>query len=123
LSIGGMVKKGDYDETENGRVIRRWSTLMEVSPVAFPADKAARIDAASVKSSQDLHQAIADLESMKEIERFLRDVGGLSKGAAVALLARARDVLGGEGDPDAQEITAKSGVVDAVAVRLRLMAM
>lgn len=54
LSIGGYVKKGDYDETETGRVIRRWSTLMEVSPVVFPADSAARIDAASVKGGTDL---------------------------------------------------------------------
>jgi hypothetical protein len=97
LSIGGYLKKGDYEDTEGGRVIRKWSNLMEISPVAFPADSAARVDAASVKS--ELVEAIEGIESVRDLERFLRDAGSFSKGAAVALVARARKVLV-EGDPD-----------------------
>lgn len=99
LSIGGYIKAGDYDETENGRVIRRWANLMEISPVVFPADGAARVDLSSVKHG-DLAEAIADIQTIRDFERFLRDAGGLSKGAAVALVARVKTVLGIEGDPD-----------------------
>ena len=43
LSIGGYLKAGDYETTaDGGRIIRRWSELVEVSPVVFPADRAAR---------------------------------------------------------------------------------
>ncbi|MCR5864659.1 HK97 family phage prohead protease [Aquincola sp. J276] len=105
LSIGGMVKKGDYDETETGRVIRRWSVLMEISPVAFPADKAARVDLASVKGAE-FDDAIAELETIRDFERLLRDAGGFSKGAAAALVARAKVVFAA-GDPG-EDIDAKA---------------
>lgn len=103
LSIGGYVKAGDYDETETGRVIRKWANLMEVSVVAFPADGAAR-----VAKGADFAEAIEELASLKEIERFLRDAGGFSKGAATALVARAKAVLGVVGDPDAATPEAKA---------------
>jgi HK97 family phage prohead protease len=105
LSIGGWIKKGDYDETENGRVIRKWSTLVEVSPVVFPADSAARVDMGTVKGA-DFDAALAEIETVRDFERFLRDVGGLSKGAAVALVARAKQILV-VGDPDAEAAAAK----------------
>lgn len=104
LSIGGYLKKGDYDETDEGRQIRSWSTLMEVSPVVFPADGKARIE--SVKSD-DLMAAINEIESVREFERFLRDAGGLSKGAAVALTARVKQIVAAEGEPGASEAFAK----------------
>ena len=103
LSIGGYVKAGDYDETETGRVIRKWANLMEVSVVAFPADAAAR-----VAKGADFAEAIDELKSLKEIERFLRDAGGFSKGVATALVARAKIVLGVEGDPDPAAAEAKA---------------
>lgn len=102
LSIGGILKKGDYDETETGRVIRRWSKLVEVSPVVFPADGSARIDAGSVKSG-DVAELIAELETIRDFERLLRDAGGFSKQAAVALVARAKQIFGAEGDPSREE--------------------
>jgi hypothetical protein len=93
LSIGGMLKKGDFEETEKGRIIRKWSSLMEVSPVVFPADGAARIDLSSVKGhafGELLESEITSIETIREFESFLRDAGGLSKGAAQALTARAK---------------------------------
>jgi hypothetical protein len=99
LSIGGYLKKGDYEDTEGGRVIRKWSSLMEISPVAFPADSAARVDTSSVKGAE-FTDAIEEIETIRDFERFLRDAGSFSKGAAVALVARARAVFGVEGDPD-----------------------
>lgn len=107
LSIGGYVQVGDYDETDTGRVIRKWGRLMEISPVVFPADDAARIDGGSVKSA-DLLEAIESIESIRDIESFLRDAGGLTKGAALALVARAKTVLSIEGEPVAKPIEAKA---------------
>lgn len=97
LSIGGMLKKGDYEETDTGRVIRKWSKLMEVSPVVFPADEAARIDSASVKGGVEILEAIEEAQTIREIEQLLRDAAGLSKGAATALVARVKSL--GRGEP------------------------
>jgi hypothetical protein len=112
LSIGGYIERGDYDETESGRVIRKWSSLIEVSPVVFPADRAARADATDMKGGEVL-QLIEHLESVRDLESFLRDAGGLSKGAALALTARAKQILvQGEPDPGDAEAIALAGLVE-----------
>ncbi|MBK8773124.1 MAG: HK97 family phage prohead protease [Rhizobiales bacterium] len=121
LSIGGFLKKGDYDETEGGRVIRRWSSLVEISPVVFPADAAARVDLGSVKGSADLAEAIEEISSVRELESFLRDAGGLTKGAAVALVARAKVVMGLQGEPAPDTPEAKQ--LQLLGVRMRLAAL
>jgi HK97 family phage prohead protease len=120
LSIGGFIKKGDYDDTEGGRVIRKWSNLVEISPVVFPADSAARVDLGSVKGAE-ITQAIEELQSIRELEGFLRDAGGFSKGAATALVARAKTVLGVQGEPEPE--TAEAKALQLVHTRLRLMSI
>lgn len=109
LSIGGYLKKGDWeDSAEGGRVIRRWSNLVEVSPVVFPADSAARIDLSSVKHGVvDIEAAIDGLETIRDFERFLRDAGGLSKGLTEALVSRAKSIFI-RGEPGAEELEAKA---------------
>ncbi|MCK6453999.1 MAG: HK97 family phage prohead protease [Alphaproteobacteria bacterium] len=102
LSIGYYLKKGDFDETEEGRVIRKVSRLVEVSVVTFPADEAARVDLASVKSED-----IDGIETVRDFERFLRDAGGLSKGLATALVSRAKLIFA-PGEPDAEDAEAKA---------------
>lgn len=92
LSIGGFVKRGDYEETDTGRVIRRWTRLVEISPVALPADSGARVDLSTVKG-EELDAAIAEIETIRDLERFLRDAGSFSKGAAVALAARVKVIF------------------------------
>lgn len=101
LSIGYYLKKGDYEETDNGRVIKKVSNLVEVSVVTFPADTAARVDLASVKSE------LEQLETIRDFERFLRDAGGLSKGLTDALVSRAK-VIFGQGEPGQDESGAKA---------------
>ena len=108
LSVGGLIKKGDYDETESGRVIRRWSKLLEVSVVAMPSDGAARIEASTVKGA-DLIEVINEIETIRDLERLLRDAAGLTKGAAAALVARAKLVLG-QGDPAEAEAKAMQDI-------------
>jgi uncharacterized protein len=103
LSVGGYVKKGDYDETESGRVIRKWSHLVEVSVVAMPADSAARIDLSTVKS-MDFETLLPECKSEKEIERLLRDAG-LGKWEAMAIISRVRAIV--KGSDSQQEAQAK----------------
>lgn len=91
LSIGGWLKKGDYDETESGRIIRKWSNLMEVSPVVFPADGAARIDLASVKHL-DFDSELPECSTERDLERLLRDAG-LGKRESMALLSKAKAIF------------------------------
>lgn len=93
LSVGGYLKAGDYKETDSGRVIQRWSKLMEISPVVFPADNEARIDLASVKSI-DFETLLPECKTEKEIERLLRDAG-LGKWEAMAIVSRVRAIVKG----------------------------
>lgn len=104
ISIGYALKKGDYQETATGRVIHKVARLPESSLVTFPADSFARVDPESIKASAD---DIAQLETIRDFEYFLRDAGGFSKGAAQALTARAK-MLFGERDA-AGAIDAKTG--------------
>lgn len=101
LSIGYSLTKGDYDDTAEGRVIRKVYRLRETSLVTFPADKFAVVDPASVKSAS-LSSEIADVKTIRDFEYLLRDAGGFSKGAAQALTARAK-VLFGERDVSSQD--------------------
>lgn len=119
LSIGGFVKKGDYEDTEQGRVIRRWSRLVEISPVVFPANEAARIDGESVKGGPDILEAIEEAATIREIELLLRDAAGLSKGAAAALVARVKAVMG-QGEPVAVDAKAIERLFEERTARLVL---
>lgn len=117
LSIGGFLKKGDYEETEGGRIIRKWSSLMEVSPVVFPADKAARIDLGSVKGdyfAAELDEEIAAIETLRDFEHFLRDASGLSKGAAQALTARAKFIFGSRDAAETDEAKQLAEVMERI---------
>ena len=118
LSIGGMLRQGDYKSTENGgRLIHKWTKLLEVSPVVFPADGAARIDLTTVKN-MDFEMLLPECKSEKEIERLLRDAG-LPKWEAMAIVSRVRAIVKGsdsQGDAEAKamaEILAKIQKISA----------
>ena len=105
MSIGYRLKKGDYTDTDTGRIIKNVSQLAEVSIVTFPADKFARVDLSSVKSYGD---EIKQIETIRDMELFLRDAGQFTKGAAQALTARAKELFNrrdaGDGDKEAKEM-------------------
>ena len=111
LSIGGMLRTGDYKDGNNGgRIIHKWSKLIEVSPVVFPADGAARI--ADVKS------AIDGTESLKEIEALLRDAGGFSRADACALVARIKSMGQSESVPEKKASFAQLLALNAAVATL-----
>jgi HK97 family phage prohead protease len=115
MSIGYRLKKGDFDETAGGRTIKKVDRLAETSIVTFPADKFARVDLESVKSFND---ELALVETIRDFEYLLRDVGGFSKGAAQALTARAK-VLFTLRDAGAEDEAKKSEA--AILARLERM--
>lgn len=104
LSIGYSLGKGDaFTDAAGVRHIKNFQRIHEVSIVTFPADDAARI--ASVKSS------ISELGTVRDIENFLRDAGGLSKSDAVAFISTARQIFA-KGDPVPDLRKASSRVED-----------
>lgn len=114
LSIGYYLKKGDYEETEAGRVINKVSNLVEISVVTFPADSAARVDLSSVKSDELLLDHVNELETVRDFERFLRDAGGLSKGLTMALVSRAKTIFA-TGEPG---MTAEAKAIEEALARI-----
>jgi len=103
MSIGYALRKGDYVDTEGGRTIKKVARLAETSIVTFPADKFARVDLSSVKFADEM----AEIETIRDFEMFLRDAGQFSKGAAQALTARAKALftLRDAGDNDKAKST------------------
>ncbi len=92
LSIGGMLAKADFKSTDQGgRVIHKWTKLVEVSPVVFPADSSARI--ADVKHI-DFEALLPECKTERDIERLLRDAG-LPKWEAMAIVSRAKAIFDG----------------------------
>ena len=112
LSIGGYIKAGDYDETENGRIIRKWSSLMEVSPVVFPADNSARVDLSSVKG-MDFEALLPECKTERDIEKLLRD-SGLGKWEAMAIVSRVKAVISGRDSQDEAEAKQDALILDRI---------
>lgn len=120
LSVGGMLHTGDFKtNAQGGRIIHKWSKLVEISPVVFPADGRARIE--SVKG-EEIIQEIDSIESIRDFESFLRDAGGLSKGAVLALTVRAKAIFG-RGEPDeVAEAKALAEIAERINRRTALLA-
>ena len=78
LSIGYRPAKAT--ENERGGLDLHEIDLIEISVVESPADLAAQIG--------DIKCAVENAGTMKELEALLRDVGGFSKAAAKAFMAR-----------------------------------
>jgi len=105
LSIGYMLKKGDWEDTENGgRIIRKVSHVAEVSIVTFPADSAARIDLSSVKA-----EGLDEIATERDLEYFLRDAGGFSRSLAKAVASRAKSIY--QRDAEAEDERTRAAVM------------
>lgn len=82
LSIGFRIKKQEQTG-EDTRTLTEID-LVEISVVEQPADLAARIG--------DVKSALAEVQSLKEIETLLRDAGGFSRADACAMVARIKSL-------------------------------
>ena len=111
LSIGYLPDPAGVERRQDGvRVIHRMKALKEISIVTDPSNQQARIT--DVKSAE-LLAAIEEVKTVRDLESFLRDAGGLSKGAAEALVARVKSVLGvGEPSPQDDETKAAAELLE-----------
>ena len=113
LSIGGMLRHGDYKTTDSGgRLIHKWTKLIEVSPVVYPADGAARIDLSTVKN-MDFEALLPECKTERDMERLLRDAG-LPKWEAMAIVSRAKALFNGRDAQDDVEEKAMAEILERI---------
>lgn len=98
MSIGYITRDDSYDRLTGVTTLKQVD-LMEGSIVTFPMNGLATVNA--VKGQIDT------LESLAEAERFLRDVGGLSKAQATAFIGRVKS-LQSRSDSDELGVLAES---------------
>lgn len=98
MSIGYMLKKGDYETTDTGRTIKKIARLAETSIVTFPADSFARVDLTSVKNI-DFETLLPDCKTERDIEKLLRD-SGLGKWEAMAIVSRVKAIFDERDSPE-----------------------
>lgn len=82
LSIGFNTVNDEWDEKGMVRRIKEVD-LWEISPVTFPSADSARV--LSVKT-------IDTMETLSDMEKLLRDVGGFTKSEALAFVARVKSL-------------------------------
>jgi HK97 family phage prohead protease len=92
MSIGYQTVKSS--KADKGVRVLEEVRLFEISIVGVPANDNARVDA--VKS------AIADIESLSDAERLLRDAGVLSRSEAVAFVSRIKAIVQRDSDATAE---------------------
>lgn len=88
LSVSILVV--DYDETAEQRTIKSIKAMREISIVTYPADNDARIT--------DIKSAVSEYNSLKDIEKLLRDVANFSKTDATAIVSAVKRIAKAEAD-------------------------
>ncbi|MFI8417699.1 HK97 family phage prohead protease [Serratia sp. NPDC078593] len=92
MSVGFSVTKDDYSLAANGgRMFKNISALREISVCTFPANEQAGISAM---------KSIDGIETIRDVENWLRDSVGLSKSQAVGLIARFKSAIRSESETD-----------------------
>lgn len=89
LSIGYIAKEWTArSKPDEPRRTLKKIDLIEISPVTFPANGKARVQAV---------KAIEEMQKLSDVERYLRESCGLSRSEAVAVVSRCKSL--GQGDP------------------------
>ena len=112
LSIGFQTREDSYDQKTGVRTIKR-GDLYECSLVTFPMNDQARVSA--VKSIE----AISDLSGAESI---LREVGGISRSEAKAIVSRIHAMARREADPKADESQELKAIASLLNQRKGLLA-
>jgi len=114
LSVAIIPDPKSTERRSDGvRIIHRIKALKEISIVTDPANDQARVT--EIKHLDDMRDAVEELETIRDFERFLRDAGGLSKGLTQALISRAKIVFGRE-EPGTEDT--KANPMEELAKRL-----
>lgn len=92
MSVGFSVTKDDYSLSANGgRIFKNITALREISVCTFPANELAGVSAM---------KSIDGIETIRDVENWLRDSVGLSKSQAVGLIARFKSAIRSESESD-----------------------
>jgi uncharacterized protein len=96
-SIGFTMEPSDYQKKSTGGRIIRNLTLKEISLVSFPCESQARITAVKAE--------IMGLESLSDLEHYLREAGGFSKSMASYFVSQCSRIARGEPVESVKQIT------------------
>lgn len=96
MSVGFSVNKDDYSLGTSGKIFKNIAALREISVCTFPANELAGVSAM---------KSIDGIETIRDVENWLRDSVGLTKSQAVGLIARFKSAIrseSGGGENEAQ---------------------
>lgn len=91
LSVGFVVTKDGFEKSAAGRVFKSIHALREISVVTMPANDQSLIE--SMKSTDGL-------ETVRDVEDWLRDAAGLSRNTAQSLIAQMKSAIRRESEDD-----------------------
>ncbi|AUU92111.1 TPA: HK97 family phage prohead protease [Kluyvera intermedia] len=92
MSVGFAVNKDDYALSPGGgRIYKNISDLREISVCTFPANELANVSAM---------KSIDGIETIRDVENWLRDSVGLTKTQAVGFIARFKSAVRSESEGD-----------------------
>jgi len=94
MSVGFSVNKDDYSLGTSGRIFKNIAALREISVCTFPANELAGVSAM---------KSVDGIETIRDVENWLRDSVGLSKSQAVGLIARFKSAVRSESGGDENE--------------------
>jgi len=106
MSIGYRSRDDSYDRVTGVRSLKKVD-LVELSLVTFPMNDSSRVSAV---------KTIEELDSLSEIERHLRDVCGMSKSEALAMVSRVKSVISRSDSGDGEPLAELSAALKARAV-------
>ena len=104
MSIGYRSRDDSFDRVTGVRSLKKLD-LHELSLVTIPMNDASRVSAV---------KTIEELDSLSDIERHLRDVCGMSKTEALAMVSRVKSVISRR---DSGERDTVSALADALKAR------
>lgn len=109
LSIGYRLAEDGFEPNEHGGYdINKFENVREISIVTFPADGAARI-------SEVKGESIDKINTIRDLEKFLRDSGGFSKCDSQHLVARVKALLSADLQREAEAQMAQKAAEDAIS--------
>jgi HK97 family phage prohead protease len=118
LSVAIIPDPKSTERRSDGvRIIHRIKALKEISIVTDPANDQARIT--DIKGIDEMRESIESLESIKDFERLLREVGPFNRDSAKHLIAKARMLLAKRDEADAGDMNAAANA-KALALAIKL---
>lgn len=96
LSIGFTLPEDGYQKTDTGRTITK-AELFEVSFVGEPAEPKAQVE--------NWKSEIADLHTLSDFERFLKDLGAMPRSAVTAYVSRFKSQMQSDSVDEAEKKT------------------